>query len=371
MANPEHVKIVRQGADAIAAWRKKHPKEPLDLSGADLCEANLCEANLSGANLGRTDLIGARLIGATLDGAHLSSAVLVHADLSDAHLRLADLLNADLTNANLTGADLTAANLSCSILRIADLRDADLTYAFVAEAVFADLDLGTVRGLESLKHAGPSTIGVDTLFRSKGKIPEVFLRGCGLQPWEILQARMYDPSLSALQVAELQNEIFTARTKGPIYIGGVFISYAREDSAFVDKLYERLGKVDVSVWLDRHDLDAGPVERQVVDAIRLNDVVLLVLSTSSVNSDWVDYEVKKALEKEKAEKRDVLCPVALDEAWKAKTEHVPWHKVKEKNILDFSKWETEAFEGEFEKLLRGLKKYYPPAEQEGSPVIVM
>jgi len=29
-------------------------------------------------------------------------------------------------------------------------------------------------------HFSPSTIGVDTLYISKGKIPEVFLRGCGV-----------------------------------------------------------------------------------------------------------------------------------------------------------------------------------------------
>lgn len=60
MANPEHVKVVEQGAEAIALWRKAHPKERLDLSVADLSVADLI-----GANLGRADLIGADLSGAT------------------------------------------------------------------------------------------------------------------------------------------------------------------------------------------------------------------------------------------------------------------------------------------------------------------
>ena len=37
-----------------------------------------------------------------------------------------------------------------------------------------------VNGLETVKHNRPSTIGIDTIYMSKGKIPEVFLRGCGV-----------------------------------------------------------------------------------------------------------------------------------------------------------------------------------------------
>ena len=33
MANPEHVKVVRQGAAAIAEWRRQNPEASLDLRG--------------------------------------------------------------------------------------------------------------------------------------------------------------------------------------------------------------------------------------------------------------------------------------------------------------------------------------------------
>ena len=46
MANPEHVEVIEQGADAIRAWRKSYPAEQLQLSGADLSEANLTGADL-------------------------------------------------------------------------------------------------------------------------------------------------------------------------------------------------------------------------------------------------------------------------------------------------------------------------------------
>lgn len=36
MQNEEHVEIVRQGADAVAEFRKKNPDVRLDLSDSDL-----------------------------------------------------------------------------------------------------------------------------------------------------------------------------------------------------------------------------------------------------------------------------------------------------------------------------------------------
>ena len=84
----------------------------------------------------------------------------------------------------------------------------------------------------------------------------------------------------------------------------------------------------------------------------------LVLSKNSVHSNWVDYELKKALQKEVDEGREVLCPVTLDDAWHARTREGHWREVREKNVLDFAKWKTKAFEAQFAKLLKGLKFYY-------------
>ena len=108
------------------------------------------------------------------------------------------------------------------------------------------------------------------------------------------------------------------------------------------------------------------MQRQVDRAIRINDVVLLVLSEASVNSVWVDHELRVAHKKEQEEKRDVLCPVALDEAWKDKMNEVLWEQVlTTKHVLDFSKWATEAeFEPQFQKLVTGLKIYYEAEEEK-------
>jgi hypothetical protein len=107
MANPEHVDIVKQGAEAIRKWQDKNLGVPLELYEADLSRANLTGANLNGANLS-----GAKLRNANLSQATLSGADLAGANLCKATLRDADLGGANLAQATLTEAELARANLS-------------------------------------------------------------------------------------------------------------------------------------------------------------------------------------------------------------------------------------------------------------------
>jgi hypothetical protein len=61
-----------------------------------------------------------------------------------------------------------------------NLHGADLSQAVCAWTRFINMDLSSVKGLEKVCHINWSTIGVDTLYKSKGKIPAAFLRGCGV-----------------------------------------------------------------------------------------------------------------------------------------------------------------------------------------------
>ena len=326
-------------------WRKRSWKDRFDLSRADLRRANLSNAHLESVNLD----------GANLYRSDCSDASFVHAVLDKAHLVRVDFSDAALMGASLMGAELHGATFRSTEFEEADFRDAVLYWT-----QFADTDLSCAINLEAVVHRAPSSVDSHTLVHSAGKIPAQFLQGCGLRPWEILQAKLYNPDLTPAQVNDLQYKIFDARTSGPIIIGGVFISYSHTDSAFVDKVRSKLLEKGVSVWLDRHDSVAGPLQKQIDLAIGANNAVLLVLSEDSVESDWVEHEMKAARRIEKAEERELLCPVALDEAWKEKQYEVEWEHMTKKKILDFSKWKTKAFGGQFEKLLKGLKIYYTP-----------
>lgn len=123
MANPEHVAIVKQGADALRQWQEEHPFARLDLWGADL------------------------------RGAHLTGAVLWRANLTDA----------DLEGTVLIGAHLADADLSDAILTNADLSDAVLTAAQLGYTALAECDLSSCKGLSEATHRAPSHVSVDTL----------------------------------------------------------------------------------------------------------------------------------------------------------------------------------------------------------------
>ena len=97
--------------------------------------------------------------------------------------------------------------------------------------------------------------------------------------------------------------------------------------------------------------------------------MLVVLSENSIESDWVEAEIKRVRKREKDLKTNILCPVALDDSWKSKLDiessnRALWRTLTDKLIIDFSKWKTKAFETPFEKLMRGLKKNYPPSATE-------
>ena len=196
-----------------------------------------------------------------------------------------------------------------------------------------------------MRHAAPSTIGVDTIYRSQGKIPEVFLRGAGL-PDEFIA---YIGS-------------FVGR---PIQFYSCFISYAGEDQEFADRLYEGLQNKGVRCWFAPHDVKAGEkLHEQIDEAIRLHDKLLLILSEDSMNSEWVKTEIFNAREREVAEKKRKLFPVRLVPFetlydWKcfdAKTGKDLAREIAEYFIPDFANWKDhDSYKTGFERLLKDLK----------------
>jgi hypothetical protein len=144
--NPDHLKILMQGADAWGAWRQKDPSVKPDLSNADLTRAKLSGASLYGANLSRANLYGANLSGASLSGAslsgaHLSGANLCGANLFEANLSGTNLSGASLVEAYLSGANLSGAYLSEANFSGANLNGANLNGVSLVEADIRGADL--------------------------------------------------------------------------------------------------------------------------------------------------------------------------------------------------------------------------------------
>ncbi len=396
MSNPDQLKLLKQSIEAWNNWREENSELEIDLKHADLrgcilntailSKALLQEAHLEGAYLEGTNLEEAHLEGAHLEGTHLRAAIFkgAHlegaclevasfkgANLRDAHLEGANLEEADLTGADFKGANLERAFLEGANLMHADLKgtnlmEADLNGAFLGRTGLGDLDLSDTKGLETVVHNTPSPLSTSTLERSKGGIPEKFLRGCGLSDWEIESSKLYRPGLTRQHVNDIIYRIYDLRAGQAIQINPLFISYTHSDGEFVNEMEQHLDKKGIRFWRDIHDAPAGPLEQIVDRAMRLNPTVLLILSERSVESDWVEHEAESARELEKELNRHVLCPVALDEAWKdCAWEQRLRRQIMKYNILDFSKWKDKReFTEMFRRLIDGLDLFYKDEEHQ-------
>jgi hypothetical protein len=190
-----------------------------------------------------------------------------------------------------------------------------------------------------VKHDGPSSIGIDTLYLSEGKIPEIFLRGAGVPEPFITQIKSLVAAMS------------------PIEFYSCFISYSNIDQEFATRLYADLRNEGVRCWFAPEDLKIGDKLRPSFDeAIRLHDKLMVLLSEDSVNSPWVEKEVETAFERERREKRTVLFPIRLDDAVMETEQAWAADIRRTRHIGDFRDWKNHgSYKKAFERLLRDLK----------------
>jgi hypothetical protein len=370
MASPKQLAILKEGVEAWNQWRKAHSKVRLnlwdaDLSGLDLRMANFSCADLAASDFSRTDLSSANLAGAILSdtsidaedvtivaelcgtklrGANLTSASLNSVDLMGSDLSNTIFHNADLSYANLTQANLTRADLTNANLTGVKVTDADLRWCITDHTAFVNVDLSGVKGLETIEHRGPSYIGIDTIYKSKGKIPRVFLRGTG--------------------IPENFIEYMASLVGAGIEFYSLFISYSSGDQEFAARLHEDLQNKGVRCWFAPHDIRSGlKIDEQIDEAIRVHDKVLLILSPASMASKWVKWEISNARKLEVTNNRRVLFPIRLcsyeaQHDWECVDTDTGEDLADEIGgyfIPDFSNWKDhDAYKNAFDMLLADL-----------------
>lgn len=343
------LKLLRGGPSGVAEWNRwRHVDDaPLwaiarGLKGEVLHGVDLHGAKLSGVELGCTGLAGADLSGADLSFARLYVANLQGANLRGADLHLADLHFSDLRDADLRDVWAPHADFSRANLQGANLSGARLSGVYLCE-----LDLSEARGLEYVRHEGPSSLGIDTMLKSRGKIPDRFLRGCGV-----------DPRLQRIILGDHAALVDAAyNTAKPIRFDSCFISYCTKDKPFVDRLQKVLNTQGVEYWYaPEHGRWGEKLTAQIDREIAVRDRVLLICSAASLNdSAWVQWEIERALAEGERRGRETIFPVTIDDAifgWN----HPRATRIRETLVGDFRKaTKGKALQEKVSRLLEGLK----------------
>ena len=336
MANPEHLAIIQKGVSVWNKWREENQGVKPDL----------CDAMLEWVKLERINLEEANLSGANLSEANLSEADLSWANLGKANLGLANLAYAILYEANLSGANIEAGNLLMANFQRANLEGANLSNALVGRTIFADINFSNIKGLETINHINPSEISISTLYKSKGNIPDIFLRGCGV------------PDNFSDYVHSLTGKAFDFYS--------CFISHSSVDKIFVERLYADLQANGVRCWYAPEDLKGGEhLDYQIDRAIRTHEKLLLILSESSMKSNWVRKEIKKAIKQEAQTGKRVLFPISLVEfsvienwEFSDSTGLDLAEEIRKFYIPSFRGWgkDNDLYKKEFDRLLASFKQ---------------
>jgi uncharacterized protein YjbI with pentapeptide repeats len=358
MASSEHLTYLRQGRRFWNEWVERQRRLDAgfraDLAGselfalhpADLTRVDLRGADLRGAKMSGLDLSGADLRGADLSGAVIQVAMLAGALCQRANFRGSNLFKSDLSHANFAGSDLREADLTAAVLlgtvfAGSNLSETSFRAAELHATIFADVDLRATKGLGRAFHFAASTVGIDSVIRSEGLISEDFLKGAGL-PSDLIG---YAQSLRA-------------------EYSSCFISHSSKDDVFADRLLGDLRERGVKCWFN--DLDGGRgLAEQIDEAISRHEKLLLILSSNSMESEWVRTEIYKARMRELREKKQILFPIRIAPfetllEWEyllAEDGRDLAREIRGYYIPDFTNWsDPDFYRRAFEKLLKSLRR---------------
>jgi len=308
------------------------------LSDANLSRANLFHADLSEANLSEANLYRAALSGANLSDANLSEANLSEANLSGANLSEANLFEANLSRAILYDVNLSEANIRSSILIHTYLKESNFTKCSLGNTIFSFVDLSNCKNLETVIVSKPCSVDFDTL-KNSTNIPFLFLSKIGL------------PDTYIKYLPDLLDD-------GGIKLFSIFLSHSSYDKIFTAPLYDQLINKGVNVWYDEKKEEDGDIIREIIHkGISLYDKVILVCSEASLSSWWVEQEIEKIEEKERAywkqhgEKISLIIPISIDNEVYSSPNAIA-SNLRKRLILDFR--EPDEYDNVIEQLILAL-----------------
>ena len=322
--------------------------EKLIEGAMDFRDQNLAGAVYSGLNAQQRDFRRAFMRKAEFVSSDLTGATFVEADLSDANFREANCRGVDFSHSNLSRANFYRADLRGASFIGSNVFSTIFRESSIGQTVFANLDMETCVGLDSVRHSKHSSVAVECLYRSGSNLPLKFLKGVGLS--QILLD--YLPSL--------------IQAGSPIQFNSCFVSYSHTDEAFARRLWNSIRNEGIQVWFAPEEMKGGrKLFEQIDRAIHMHDKLLIVLSKESISSEWVQTEIRRARKQEKLKRERKLFPIRLCsmdtlQSWECLDSDSGRDiavEIREYFIPDFSAWrKEELFEAAFKKLCRDLRR---------------
>jgi len=136
----------------------------------------------------------------------------------------------------------------------------------------------------------------------------------------------------------------------------IFISYSSKDTEIADKLYSAIEQLDLfDIKYDKKDINvADVIPEKIRNYIENSNIFILLLSNSSIDSDWVKYEAELAFEKYHG-CWFLFVPLLIEEI------HISSqliHQINEYKINTAQFEFPDSIEKEFESLIDALSKIF-------------
>src|SRR5690606_22007865 len=134
----------------------------------------------------------------------------------------------------------------------------------------------------------------------------------------------------------------------------IFISYSRQNLSFAERLAHDLHDAGLDVWLDVRQIKGGEQWREAIFAgISQSEIVVVCLSPSAIDSEWVRREILMARSQGK-----VLIPAMVEDCFEGMQQYEETRFLLDLQVLDFQ----NSYEQAFPRLLEAL-----PGVQIGTP----
>ena len=322
------------------------------VSRSNLSYADCTMANMTGCSLVRSDLSNSILQQAQLAGADLSYSDLRYANLEEANLPGANLSYADLSWTNLSGANLRGAALNATSLTLADLSGADLRGATITNANLEstvvvnclmgftkviNCDLSKSIGLETARHTGPCSLGLDTLARSGGLIPKAFLENAGVA----------EPLLAAQEAMKGASRSYPT----------VLIVGSAEDDELAARLRSGLVASQIPAWAIAADDEAAVLSGGILfEHTPFYDGLVLLCTAQSLESPQTSTYLAQLSGSQHMGTPQTTVALAFDDLFYQREDYL-CNALRQGQVLDFRGWQSaETYKDAIRSLVSLLTK---------------